>query len=196
MWAAAAAVFAQWQPLVTSWPCVVLPQGLCAAMLMVALCPGSQVMPTNCISAHQRAPLPSSPVSCLNRKGSLLFSRLGWVPRVGSLGAMALPTSPIAAGCAIPEVLSAWRAGLVAGLQVGRANGYSVCVWGQQFQSPMFLGTQPPYETTVIKCNIQQDVCIGRYRGQLRTEDEVHSFFPVWTDLDRLVTFLKLLFSN
>lgn len=109
---------------------------------------------------------------------------------------MALPTSPIAAGCAIPEVPSAWWAGHVAGLQVGRANGYSVCVWGKQFQSSMFLGTQPPHATTVFKCNIQQDVCIGRYRGQLRTEDKVHSFVPVWTDLDRLVTFLKLLFLN
>jgi len=46
----------------------------------------------------------------------------------------------------------------------------------------MFLGTQRPYATTVFKCNIQQDVCIGRYRGQLRTEDEVHSFF---SSLDR-----------
>ena len=33
----------------------------------------------------------------------------------------------------------------MAGLQVGWALGCSVLVWGQQFQSPMFLGTQPPY---------------------------------------------------
>ena len=32
-------------------------------------------------------------------------------------------------------------------LQVGRALGCvrAVWVWGQQFQSPMFQGTQPPY---------------------------------------------------
>jgi len=41
MWAVAAAVLVQWQLLVTSWPCVVLPQGLCSAVLMVALYPGS-----------------------------------------------------------------------------------------------------------------------------------------------------------
>ena len=36
-------------------------------------------------------------------------------------------------------------------LQVGRALGCVlgvwVWVWGQQFQSPMFQGTQPPYAT-------------------------------------------------
>ena len=53
-----------------------------------------------------------------------------------------------------------WQAGPVAGLQVGRALGCSGClglgsavpvphvlavwVWGQQLQSPMFLGIQPP----------------------------------------------------
>ena len=53
-----------------------------------------------------------------------------------------------------------WQVGLVVGLQVGWALGCSGClglglgvpvphvltvwVWGQQFQSPMFLGIQPP----------------------------------------------------
>ena len=32
----ATAAFAQWQPLVTFWHCVALPQGLCTAMLTVA----------------------------------------------------------------------------------------------------------------------------------------------------------------
>ena len=41
---------------------------------------------------------------------------------------------------------------LVAGLQVGLALrcNVAVWVWGQQFQSPMFLGTQPPYATKGI----------------------------------------------
>ena len=30
----------------------------------------------------------------------------------------------------------------------------AVWVWGQQFQSPMFLGTQPPYATKALICSI------------------------------------------
>ena len=39
----------------------------------------------------------------------------------------------------------------MAGLQVGRAPGCSGCLgWGQQFQPPMFLGTQRPYATKAL----------------------------------------------
>ena len=34
MWALAVPVFTQWQPLVTSWPCVALPQSHCSAIMM------------------------------------------------------------------------------------------------------------------------------------------------------------------
>ena len=39
----------------------------------------------------------------------------------------------------------------MAGLQVGwLLSVLAVWVWGQQFQSPMFLGTIPPYETRAL----------------------------------------------
>ena len=89
------------------------------------------------------------------------------MPRVGSLGGYGV--SPVAPGGPIPEVsevLSAWREGLVARLQAGRALGFSdlgVWVWGQQFQSPMFLGTQPPYATKALMMSFQwfcTSICI------------------------------------
>ena len=42
-----------------------------------------------------------------------------------------------------------WRAGLVAGSQVGRALGCSGCL-GSAIPDPVFLRTQPPYATNAL----------------------------------------------
>ena len=49
-----------------------------------------------------------------------------------------------------------WRAGLVAGLQVGRALGCSGCLGlGSAVPVPIFLGTQPPYATKAFLVHVR-----------------------------------------
>ena len=54
-----------------------------------------------------------------------------------------------------------WWAGLVAWLEVGQAlaSVLAVWVWGQQFQSPMSLSTQPPFATKALILHYQPNYC-------------------------------------
>ena len=78
----------------------------------------------------------------------------------------------------------------MAGLQVGGGllGVLPVWVWGQQFQSPMFLGTQPPY---AMKELITVSMfCIIIIVGQIMSK---HTISAIQNSIKWKVLFLVLL---
>ena len=62
-----------------------------------------------------------------------------------------MATSPHCSGLSNPEVLSAWQAGLVAGLWVGQAYGvFHQPGFGSVVPVSRSLSTQPPFVTQAL----------------------------------------------